>query len=145
MRNRARHRCTTPAILCEAGHEFSASSATFARPRNYKETASGSARGLRPGARSMDLYIAADIEDSVSRYQESWLRDNAKSEVEKAITAITLSPLRLLQVQVQTRYKYPWNIKKLSSTFHGRAQTFTRLLFFICRRISRFYISISRF
>lgn len=62
--------------------------------------------------------------------ERAGLWDNAKSEVEKAITAITLSPLRLLQIQVQTRYKYR-NIKKLSDIFRRRAQTFIRDYYFL--------------
>lgn len=52
VRKRARHRCATPAILREAGHEFPASSV---RPRRIiKESAS--AETSRPGVRVVDLY-----------------------------------------------------------------------------------------
>lgn len=53
VRKRARHRCATPAILREAGHEFPASSV---RPRNYKGTCHRKrAKTSRPGVRVVDL------------------------------------------------------------------------------------------
>lgn len=61
MRNRARRRCTTPAILREAGHEFAASSAPF---RNYKGTASYAREDSLGQVFAAWIYIAADVEDS---------------------------------------------------------------------------------
>ena len=56
-------------------------------------------RGLRPGVRSVDLYIAADIEAPASRHQENWLQDNAKSELSRKSNYL-LSLLWLLNLNI---------------------------------------------
>jgi len=65
--------------------------------------------------------------------RRNWLRDNAQSEAEEAITAITLSPLRLLQAASTNSIQ---NICRILRSSYQRplregAQTFIRDYFYL--------------